>query len=774
MGIHGFTSFMNNTYLESILEDFQLKNCFLLIDTNSLMHNFNTANNLKPFYGGNYDQLAAKLNDLFDIFQKCNIKPIFLFDGGREMNDRKFSTQLNRSRSRLQEVSGTLDSFVNKKKKINSESLLNSAEYPILNRILPIKTFEIFIDMLKAHKFMHYQCIFEADYELACLSNLLKCPILSCDSDFLVYDLKYGYISSDFIELNTNKLINEINDRTLEVSEADPSAQFYIPVKIYKLKNFLNEFNSRHSGINLKVEMLSIFAVLMGNDYVDSNIFISLMSSLNPSNNNLKFKKLPKNNGSYKKQKFRHNEKVLEWLGLYETTDQCVQEILNFVKCDQHKLIKRVISENMDEYLCRKPSLATYFLNKINNEEPLEIVDNGQLNKEAMTFDKQQLDFEFLSKFTMFELCRVSINVLIHRKLIYNAQIEVIDWPSTWLSSQNIRKIFYSILINRYEKETANDVLIEEYLRFKKQIKIYRIPLDDRKLYQNLSSIDDHFIFTKCLNVTQNAYDSLMKSSLNKKLKIFYVILEYWLKWYDDSKWYNNAQFKENNAQFKELFEVKNLNCRRAFIVSLIKCSIVDVCYLKFRTGNANSSGQETIRVIKDIQKNELLNNKDYMKSEGLIDDINKHILSEYSNNEYIKEISSKFKTFTHSISFNHSQMKKSSEYKLGRLFNLPIIHCLCEFQSIYLSLSYVKDTLKSLEPGIDSADLLSMKSFFNGTFLHNLIEELNHRKSPDLYIEELFGRKSLLKYVYAELMNSYDQVFGDDLETKFASLYLK
>lgn len=759
MGIHGFTSFMHNTYLEFILEDMQLKNCFLLIDANSLMYNFSYANNLKPFYGGNYDQLIVKLNDLFDSFLKCNIKPIFLFDGGREMNDRKFTTKLNRARSKLEEVSVTVNSCLNNQKKISSERLLNSAEYPILNRILPIKTFEIFIDLLNVYNFMHYQCIFEADYELACLSNLLKCPILSCDSDFLVYDLKHGYISSDFIELNTNKLINEMNDRMHDELKTNSNAEFYIPVKIYKLENFLNEFNSRHTGINLKVEMLSIFAVLMGNDYVDSNIFKSLMNSLNSSNNNLKFKRLPKNRGTYKKQKLKHNEKVLEWLGQHETADHCVQQILNFVKCDQHELINRVVSENMDEYLCRRASLAKYFLEKINNKEQLKLENTGQLVKEAITFDKQQLNFEFLSNFSTFGLCRPSIDVLVHRKLIFNAQIEVIDWPSTWLSSQGLRKIFYSILINRFEKGTTNNVVIQEYLRFKKQIKIFKVPLDDRKLYESTKLLDDRFILTKCLNVTPNACDLLMKSALNSKMRIFFAVFEFWLKW--------------NDPQFVELFEVKNLNCRRAFIVSLIKCSIIDVCYLKFRSVNDNSTGKEPIRIIKDVENNDFLSNKDYMRSESLIEDINKYILSDYSNNEYIKEMSFKFKAFTPSFSINHSQIKKSSEYKLGRLFNLKIIHCLCEFQSIYISLGYIKDTLKTLDSELEAYSLPSMASFFNGNFLHNLIEELNHRKCPDLYIEEMFGRKSILKHVYVGLMNCYDQIFGDNFEEEFSNLCL-
>jgi hypothetical protein len=43
---------------------------------------------------------------------------------------------------------------------------------------------------------------------------------------------------------------------------------------------------------------------------------------------------------------------------------------------------------------------------------------------------------------------------------------------------------------------------------------------------------------------------------------------------------------------------------------------------------------------------------------------------------------------------------------------------------------------------------------------LHNFIEELNHRVNPDLYIEELFGRKSLFKYIYLKLNNLFNEIF--------------
>ena len=66
--------------------------------------------------------------------------------------------------------------------------------------------------------------------------------------------------------------------------------EYYLPAKIYKIEKFLSVFNAGYKSQKHKLlkEMLPIFAVLMGNDYVDKQIFTSFMNSLNSGNNNSK------------------------------------------------------------------------------------------------------------------------------------------------------------------------------------------------------------------------------------------------------------------------------------------------------------------------------------------------------------------------------------------------------------------------------------------------------------------------------------------------------
>lgn len=178
------------------------------------------------------------------------------------------------------------------------------------------------------------------------------------------------------------------------------------------------------------------------------------------------------------------------------------------------------------------------------------------------------------------------------------------------------------------------------------------------------------------------------------------------------------------------------------------------------------------MKVIENTAAHVFLKNPDYLADNDFASDINDYILSDRTNNDYIKEVRAKLSAFNPSFSLNHSQMKKSSSHKLGTMFNLKLIHLLCEFQAIYLSLNYMQNSLKVLD--VQTIQLPELSSFFNGTFLHNFIDELGGRKYPDLYIEELFGRKSLLRHVYKRIIGSVEEILApdyqvdEDLNSKF------
>ena len=177
MGITGLTTFVNS--LDKIFQDYKLNNCTLLVDGNAFLHKISYRLQINCQFGGDYNDFYIYLNNFFNLLNQCNIKSYFIFDGAC---DSKNTKRIKRAKQRI------LDS-INK----NIES------------ILPINSKRVLIEVLDKHGIGYYQCNFEADYEIVCLktyfrwiliinlflkaylaNNKFKCPVLSCDSDYMV------------------------------------------------------------------------------------------------------------------------------------------------------------------------------------------------------------------------------------------------------------------------------------------------------------------------------------------------------------------------------------------------------------------------------------------------------------------------------------------------------------------------------------------------------------------------------------------------------------
>lgn len=535
--------------------------------------------------------------------------------------------------------------------------------------------------------------------------------------------------------------------------------------------------------------MLAIFAVLCGNDYVERSTFTSLLSTFDSTNNNFKFKKLKRNLAGYAKRKVTFYNRILDWLAQFSDTNECLEMILKFVKSEKHELIRNVVEESINEYMCLKPSFTGYYKplieNKLESKESLighkndAGFENFQ-NLEIKTFSGNLLSVDILKKFFNCKLSRFWLDILIHRKIIFTCQIEVAHWPSSYLSSRDIRKLFYTLLINAYEnkndlKDSEKPIIIKEYLRYQKEIRIYEHNLneiDNQFLNLHPSSIDITFILKNLFRFNDQICENFKSEEFlntSKKLKIFFAILYFWMK------------SGKDDQEFKELVELKNENFIKAFIVSFLKCTVIDPCYLKIKnfyskedkeTGIKND--QNSIVFYKSADKS--LIDEYFSVSQDLSNDYlsefkNIEILSDSNNFDHLKEIRHKLNSFSLAVNMSNNLINKSSSSKLEKLLNLKTVHSLCEFQAIYLSLLYVQDFL-NLHSNSNEFNLMNLNYFFNSTFLHNFIEELEQRVNPNLYIEELLGRKSVFKYLYHELYDLFNKMFL--IETKQNDLHLE
>lgn len=174
------------------------------------------------------------------------------------------------------------------------------------------------------------------------------------DSDFLIYDLKHGYIS-------INNFDTEIIES--EVEEENGKRRRYMRARIYKLDRFLAYFNSNldyyTSDVRLRKEMLAVFAVLCGNDYVTDaqTVFASFFAGFDAANNNINFRQMRR--CATAKRKDAQFDRVLEWLAQFASARDCVEILTRSCKKDMFDKVRELVDASIKDYmLLRDDNLA--------------------------------------------------------------------------------------------------------------------------------------------------------------------------------------------------------------------------------------------------------------------------------------------------------------------------------------------------------------------------------------------------------------------------------
>ncbi|XP_025197066.1 protein asteroid [Melanaphis sacchari] len=227
MGIPGLTSFINRNSTQ-YFENVQLKDTLIIIDgyalTNFLYRSYE---NQTSAFGGDYDIIAKVYIDFINLLTRCNVIPIFVFDGAYEQ--RKMETIMSRMSQRIKSYSQPI----------------KSAE------CMPMFGSDVIFDILNDMDIPHVNCDFEADAEIVALAKLLNCPVISRDSDFYINTVPYIPLDKIILDLDPNvKVIN---------------------CQVYRVEKLLNEFG----GLN--IDYLPLVAALLGNDYIRQDTFCSLL-----------------------------------------------------------------------------------------------------------------------------------------------------------------------------------------------------------------------------------------------------------------------------------------------------------------------------------------------------------------------------------------------------------------------------------------------------------------------------------------------------------------
>jgi hypothetical protein len=280
MGVRGLTSYIAQ-HSDQYLEPYELKDCFIVIDGNSLASQlYSWVSNCSCAFGGDYDKYASCVRHFFSLLEICHVTSFVIFDGGYEA--RKLPTVQTRLKDKL------------------STAKIVTPVTQSKFKCFPLLMNEVFRNVLTSMEIPFAQCDFEADAEIATIARRLGCPVLSYDSDFYVYDVLYIPFSTVILKPEQHESVQEKYVRN------------HIDCQIYNRDKFLDAFGG------LDKSLLPVVSALLGNDYIEHKVFENFLSQI----------KLPKTCSVSKTQ--RQIVGLFRWLKK-ETVETAVGKVSEFI-----------------------------------------------------------------------------------------------------------------------------------------------------------------------------------------------------------------------------------------------------------------------------------------------------------------------------------------------------------------------------------------------------------------------------------------------------------
>ncbi|KAF5281238.1 hypothetical protein FQA39_LY05124 [Lamprigera yunnana] len=342
MGVRGLTTFIAHRS-DSYLRNYRLHDTYLVIDGNSIAANLYQNHRRNDCFGGDYDKYEGAICRFFDVLLQCNITPLIVLDGAYEK--KKLRTVFDRL-----------------KNKVKTFKMVNSVNQHRYN-VFPLFVRDIFVEVILKLGLKIVRCDFEADYEIACLAKTLNCPLLSYDSDFFIFDVLYIPFVS--LKMSPQRLTNG----------------FYLSCQLYEMEYFLKAYG------NLDKSIVPVMAALLGNDYINKNVFSSFYASLKLT----KRKRLQ--NASQ-----RCISSLIKWLR-NESYESAIAKILHKLPQNKKRRAAHNIKMVAEGYVCKKSSLLKDFGLEANMDQLEFTIDTEKILKQSEAVSEEfELSLEYGSE----------------------------------------------------------------------------------------------------------------------------------------------------------------------------------------------------------------------------------------------------------------------------------------------------------------------------------------------------------------------------------------
>ncbi|XP_044185119.1 protein asteroid homolog 1-like [Acropora millepora] len=399
MGIRGLTHFVHST--KNLWTTIDLQDTKLVIDGLALNCCLFENSGLDYRCGGQYDEFYQAVVAFFVALKSSHVHCFVVFDGAIDPSGKKLETIKKRAEEGLETVhelstSGDIDSLVS----------------------FPLLFTDVFKQALRDNGIPFAICDSEADSEIASLAAAWKCPVLSNDSDFFIFDIKGGYIPLSFLRWNSSRFT----------------------AKIYYRSKLASHFRIRSN-------LLPLFASLAGNDYVSANALVDFKSALARIQNDKCVGK--------RVTRFAKIVGFLRGLPSLCSQEEALKFTLELITSQQSRnTLQHVIELSLQEYKIKESNLLRYF-------------EEGLIHSSLRTLHgKQEIEKWVLPHFRAGKFSIESMNSLTSGRNFLGIQIENFEEISSNCCSLDLRKFVYGILSDvGTDDGQRNITTVEEYDR---------------------------------------------------------------------------------------------------------------------------------------------------------------------------------------------------------------------------------------------------------------------------------------------------------------------
>ncbi|XP_031673661.1 protein asteroid homolog 1-like [Oncorhynchus kisutch] len=466
MGIQGLTSFID--HCGTIVKYDHFRNSKVVIDGSNIFHFLYFNPSVDQQHGGDFEDQVCKF---FKALRDCGIEPYVIIDGGSDPTDKKFETLRKRAESKIDTANMLSKGLRGASRGFKG---LQGA------RLIPTLARQVFKEVLSSLGVPFAQALSEADQEIASLAQRWKCPVLSNDNDFYIFDIQAGFLPMSHFKWQ------------------NASVQNYIPCKLYTTTSFCRHFN-------INRQLLPVFAAIAGNDYVnlDKMGFPFRWKDNSPMEPN-------------RKPRVVFFNKLLKWLASFQEKQEALDNVHLLIGHGENNMdaALQALSQGIETYQIQPGCLERFFND---GEAP----DPGLLPDHLSVLP----DWTLLP-LTKGTLPPYMIYILQLRPVIQGIQVEDHSLPSGNITSRPIRQVFYGLLLGEGRE-------VEEYDREGKNLtssKVKAILPSAAQLLQ-LDTLDQapHSVRLEVFLVTVGVSQSIFKG-LPPQLGLPVAVTYYWLR----------------------------------------------------------------------------------------------------------------------------------------------------------------------------------------------------------------------------------------------------